>query len=139
LSVSYVLHNYVSVSSFFKSIQLGVGEPGGSERAARGIQLALEECKEAKGVLISTDFKNAYNTRSRRRIAEILYKSKGTEYLWRLFRLAYGTGSDLEISDEYGILHATIQSLQKNQTRIPRCEGHRTFKDRHIQLLLQQV
>ena len=45
--------------ALFEPIQLGVGAPGGSERAVHDIQAALDQSKES--ILLKCDLKNAFN------------------------------------------------------------------------------
>ena len=77
--------------NLFPSIQFGVGRGGGSESALLAIQSALDANPEH--VAIFTDVTNAFNTRERADIAQILYANPMTCSLWSVFGFSYGSGA----------------------------------------------
>ena len=70
--------------------QVGCGTPGGIERAVHVLRAALDAGGDTS-VLISIDYTNAYNTRSRSRMHHAIVSNPHTERLQRLFRFIYGT------------------------------------------------
>ena len=62
-----------SYSLFPSNIQLGCGAPGGSQSALHIIQTALERGRSLTHILLSIDFKNAFGSRDRSRIATLLF------------------------------------------------------------------
>ena len=72
-----------NTASAFPAIQLGVGVSGGCERAVHSIRAATESYGD-QSVLISTDIKNAYNTRSRATILEEAFKRAEASPIWRM-------------------------------------------------------
>ena len=94
----------------FEPVQLGVGAPGGSERAVHIIQAALEASGK-NSVLLKCDLKNAFNERNRSQILQELFKYDNLRPLWRLAHWAYRAPSSLLVFDR-GIHVDTISSEQ---------------------------
>ena len=71
--------------------------PNGVESALHRTQLALERGGAGSDtVVLSLDFRNAFNMRSRAAIATALHKAPRTSKLWRFFHSFYGSrGSHL--------------------------------------------
>ena len=69
--------------AIFEPIQLGVGAPGGPERAAHLLQAALETMG-SRSIALKCDMKNAFNERKREDIISELYKVDSLQPLWRL-------------------------------------------------------
>jgi hypothetical protein len=79
------------IPALFKSIQLGCGVKNGVEIAIHRTQLALELGRAGSDtVVLSLDFRNAFNERSRHIIAEALFAADPTSPLWKFFMMAYG-------------------------------------------------
>jgi hypothetical protein len=72
-----------SPASAFPTIQLGVGKPGGVEKAIHLLRAATESYGN-ESILISTDIQNAYNTRDRRKIMEAVYARPEARAIWKL-------------------------------------------------------
>ena len=87
--------------ALFEPIQLGVGAPGGSERAVHDIQAALDQSKES--ILLKCDLKNAFNERSRSQILSELFRHENLRPVWRLAHWAYKSPSSLLVFDR-GVL-----------------------------------
>jgi hypothetical protein len=94
----------------FPDIQLGVGAPGGSERAIHALNALCSLHDTA--LLICTDFKNAYNSKSRAGIARSLYGTPSTSACWRIFDLAYSSPSALLLYDKQGQLVEVLSSQE---------------------------
>jgi len=78
-----------------KRIQLGVGEPGGLERAFHSVVAAMELAR-ARGqqhVAIKVDVKNAFNACSRATILSNFFANKECSRAWRLLDWHYSTPS----------------------------------------------
>ncbi|MBA2721612.1 MAG: hypothetical protein H0U56_01695 [Methylibium sp.] len=88
----------------FPSIQLGCGVKGGPEIAVHRTQLALER-GGPDTVVLRTDFKNAFNERSRHAIAKALFACKSTSPLWRFFVFAYGGASHMGVYERGQLVH----------------------------------
>ena len=84
--------------------QFGVGNPGGVEP----VILSIKDATQRDGAgLMSVDFANAFNTISRRRIAQEVLNS--APHLYQFVRWSYNNPSDLFTVGEAGQLH-TLQS-----------------------------
>jgi hypothetical protein len=83
--------------AFFPSIQYGVNRAGGSETAAQLIRAALHERakKHPNTIALKTDFKNAFNSISRRLVWEKLQAHPRASVLLRAFHFQYGRASPL--------------------------------------------
>ena len=111
LAATYVLELLMDkVASLLKSIQYGVGVPGGAERAPHFINFLIHLYQNT--LIITTDFKNAYNSRSRATIARTLYNQDKTQAAWRIFDFAYSLPSTLLVYDTQGHLVDSIISQQ---------------------------
>jgi hypothetical protein len=129
---SYTIRRLLSLQSFFQDIQFGVGAAGGSETALHYLQGLLEMMKQKQSssrqledekiespsslsnpvVVLKTDIKNAFNSRSRVRIAETLFGNKDASPLWRLFHWSYSSPSNLFLYTNYGNDSTIIKSSQ---------------------------
>ena len=97
----------------FADVQAGTAANGGAETAVHAIQSAIDAMPAADcGIVLSTDFKNAFNTRHRRAIAEALFAAPGLSPLWRFFHWAYKAPSPLLVYGRDGVLYGTIESQE---------------------------
>jgi hypothetical protein len=82
------------IPRLFPSIQLGCGVKNGPEIALIRTQLALELGRHRDGgantIVLSLDFRNAFNERKRTLIAKALFSAPETSRLWRFFMTFYG-------------------------------------------------
>ncbi|HVW99154.1 MAG TPA: reverse transcriptase domain-containing protein, partial [Candidatus Babeliaceae bacterium] len=92
-------------------IQLGVGTPNGCESIIRNLQHALELPHHPIAAL-AIDFKNAFNSISRKAMLKALCAQPTLESLWRLVNFAYSSPSDLLIRDHNHNLYAGLSSTQ---------------------------
>ena len=92
----------------FGDVQFGVAKPGGSETALGLLQLLL--LRDQSHVVLSLDFQNAFNARSRQQIATSLYERLELQPLWRVFNLLYGQPSPLLLYGADGKRMATLTS-----------------------------
>ena len=83
----------------FEPIQLGVGARGGSERAVHLVQTALETMGD-ETVLLKTDIRNAFNSRRRDQMLEILFEHPELAPIWRMAYWAYKDSSSLLVFEE---------------------------------------
>jgi hypothetical protein len=86
-------------------IQLALS-PGGPESAAHVLQAALE--LHPDWIIISTDIKNAFNTRKRADILSILFDTPALAPLWRLASWSYGSSSPLLVMDHGRVISELI-------------------------------
>lgn len=100
----------------FPQIQMGVGMPGGPERAVHTIRAAMEA--NPTHVVLNTDITNAFNSCSRHAMASALYRNPATAPAWRFFNSAYNTSSSLIVYDR-GRRTACIQSRQGSRQGDP--------------------
>ena len=100
-----------AISDLLKPIQLGVGVSGGCEAIIHNLQHLLEQSDHPVAAL-AVDFKNAFNTISRRTVLESLYAQPTLNTLWRLADFAYSQPSELLIRDGGGNLYPGITSSQ---------------------------
>jgi hypothetical protein len=110
LSSLYALRQIGDLSSFFTSIQLGLHRAG-AERYIHRLQ-AFIELVSNDVVVFSVDFENAFQTRSRAKIAEVLYAQPKCAPIWRLFDLAYSAPSHLNLYARDGTYQGTILSQE---------------------------
>jgi hypothetical protein len=98
--------------ALFPRIQFGVSVAGGSERAAHLIanMRALLGQQHNDVVVLSTDFRNAFNAASRTLIRRAVMGDSRCCPLWRLFDWSYGDSSPLYVYDRAGHRHATLES-----------------------------
>jgi hypothetical protein len=115
LASLYIAHQLENTSMLFPSIQLGVGHEGGPERAVHIIQAAIERAGPS-GTICSTDFTNAFNTRSRAVIAHALHEARHqhprVEKAFRFYHWAYGTASPLLVYGPDGGLRECLSSAE---------------------------
>ena len=104
-------------STLFPShIQLGCGTPGGVQTALHQLQAALQSGRSMSHLLLAIDLENAFNSRDRSRIAELLYSNPKWAPVQRLFNFIYKTTSDLHLPDgsiyksQNGVLQGEILS-----------------------------
>src|ERR1700733_10844353 len=91
------------MSEVFKKIQFGVGQKGGCKRVIHSVHVQHDietrvMQRENVGV-ISVDIKNAFNSRQRSSIADILYSVPECAPLYSLFYWAHRSPSPLFIYD----------------------------------------
>jgi ribonuclease HI len=98
------------MSSLFPTIQLGCGRKNGVESALHRTQIALEAGGDGSDtVVLSLDFRNAFNQRQRHTIANALYRAPNTSRLWRFFNLCYGSrAAHLGIYDRGTLIYRFI-------------------------------
>jgi hypothetical protein len=99
----------------FPRIQFGVATPGGSERAAHLITntRALMSASRSDIIVLSTDFKNAFNAASRAQVRRAVLGNERCRPLWLLFEYAYGASSLLHLyAARTGDLVSTITSCR---------------------------
>ena len=99
-----------SLPDVFEPLQLGVGAPGGSERAIHMIQAGLETMGPDT-ILLKCDIRNAFNERKREQVLTELFKVDCLHPVWRLAHWAYKGPSDLLALDR-GHLRRSIVSAQ---------------------------
>ena len=94
----------------FPRIQLGCGRKNGVESALHRTQLALEAGGAGSDtVVLSLDFRNAFNTRKRHTIAAALKAAPSTSRLWRFFDTFYGQrASHLGIYDRGELIYRFV-------------------------------
>ncbi len=63
-------------------------------------------------VVLSLDYKNAFNARSRPQVAGAMYNRAELKTVWNIFDLLYGTPSALLVHDNAGSLIGTLSSEQ---------------------------
>src|ERR1700761_8149269 len=86
---------------------------GGAEVAVPAIQAAIAYLLPSDdGMVLSTHFTNAYNTRNRRVIAEALFAASDLSPLWRFFHWAYQSPSSLHVYNRDGTLRGVIESRE---------------------------
>ena len=79
------------IPALFPTIQLGCGVKGGTEQAIHRTQLALELGGAASDtVVLSLDFRNAFNERRRSVMAKAIFAAPSTSRLWKFFMTMYG-------------------------------------------------
>jgi hypothetical protein len=93
------------------TIQLGVGQRGGSERAVHLIRAALELHGDT-AVAITTDWSNAFNARSRAQIVSAFLNSAACFSSHRLFHWAYREPSELCVFGDDGTVVERLHSAQ---------------------------
>jgi hypothetical protein len=95
----------------FPSIQLGVGVPGGPEVAA-GVLKGGIEFVDPQSIIIGVDVSNAFNTRRRSEIAQILFDNPLSAPAYRLFHWAYSQVSDLVVLSPAAEAPVMLQSAE---------------------------
>lgn len=83
-----------ALKDILQPIQLGVGAPGGPERAVHVIRAAVESTGP-DSVVILTDARNAFNACHRSDMLAAVYSHPALQSAWRLFDWAYRAPSKL--------------------------------------------
>ena len=110
-----VLQKHCFKPDFLEKYQLGVGTKGGVEPIVRAVQRALEGTLDQRySHLASLDLTNAFNTLSRRDIADALRKY--AKVLYRTGKWAYGTETVLVVGD---LLLTSSQGVQQGDCLRP--------------------
>jgi hypothetical protein len=94
----------------FGNIQLGCGNPGGSESAVHIIRTALDRSLDLPA-MFQLDIRNAFNSADRALILERLYNNRHLAPIWRAADQAYNTPSDLLVIQNKEIIKV-IKSTQ---------------------------
>ena len=110
LAAHYAISQIGNLSKFFPRIQLGLHRAG-SERYIHRLQAFLEK-QQHDCVIMSLDIKNAFNTRSRVKMAESLFNTPSTHHIWHLFHWAYCDPSHLNLYHQNGEYKGTILSQE---------------------------
>jgi hypothetical protein len=110
LSALYSLSLF-SAAKCFPRIQLGVGHRGGSERALHLLQAATE-LHGSEAVVVTTDWANAFNSRSRSEIGNSFLSNANCNPCHRLFHWSYRSPSELCVFRPDGSLHEALSSAQ---------------------------
>ena len=97
-----------AVVNVLGTTQLGVGVPGGCERAIQRVQCLLES-GPADNIALLVDFKNAFNTMRRDVFLSELFKHPTLQPLWSIAHYAYSAPTPLFVFDQ-GQHVATISS-----------------------------
>jgi hypothetical protein len=98
------------IQSLFPAMQYGaVGQSSGQERALHLMRTA--RAMQPRGVTISIDSMNAFNTLYRTHIAKVLYSHPQLSHLWAIFDFAYGESSAL-IMYQRGEARAVLDSAE---------------------------
>ena len=106
-ALASVRHTFLSL---FEPIQLGVGSPGGPERAVHVLRAGVELFGD-ESIVMKCDVRNAFNERKREQILATLYRNDSLRPIWRIANWAYGSPSDLLVLDR-GSFRAIIPSEQ---------------------------
>ena len=110
LAAHYAISQIGNLSKLFPRIQLGLHRAG-TERYIHRLQAFLEK-QQNDCVVMSLDIKNAFNTRSRVKMAESLFKTRCTHPIWNLFHWAYCDPSHLNLYHQNGEYKGTILSQE---------------------------
>lgn len=78
----------------FSPIQLGIGAPGGSERAVHAIRAAIESTGP-DSIAVFTDARNAFNSCHRSSVLSAVYDQPSLSPTWRMFDWSYNSPSPL--------------------------------------------
>lgn len=100
-----------AAKDILQPIQLGVAVSGGCEAVVHNLQHALQLCDQPVAAL-AIDFKNAFNSISRKAMLETLYSHPQLQYIWRLVHFAYSAPSDLLVRNSDGSLFPGVFSAQ---------------------------
>ena len=112
ISASFVLHMRgcrAAAREALLPVQLGVAVPGGGCTAAHLLQAAVED-ERLERLMVSVDYKNAFNTVSRAAMLTALYASEGLHDVWRLANMAYARPSPLFCSRPGALAPAMLWS-----------------------------
>jgi hypothetical protein len=110
LAAHYAISQIGNLTKLFPRVQLGLHRAG-SERYIHRLQAFLEK-QQNDCVVMSLDIKNAFNTRSRVKMAESLFKTPCTHPIWNLFHWAYCDPSHLNLYHQNGEYKGTILSQE---------------------------
>jgi len=111
LAASYVMDSVRdSFPALFEPIQMGVGCPGGAEKAANVLRAGLEIYGN-ESILLKCDIRNAFNERKRDQILQELFRHDELRPMWKLAHWSYSTPSPLLVMD-HGNYCTTIRSEQ---------------------------
>jgi hypothetical protein len=99
------------ISKILLPIQYGVGISGGCEHVIHTVQHALENQRSPLAAL-AIDFKNAFNSISRRAILRSLYNQPELESLYKLVDFSYSKPSTLFVNTGDNGYNPLIQSSQ---------------------------
>ena len=110
---AYRAQHYIqgAAKTILQPIQLGVAVSGGCESIIHNLQHILE-LEDHPTAALAIDFKNAFNTISRKAMLEALYSHPQLQYIWRLVDFAYSTPSDLYVRNVQGLLYPGILSAE---------------------------
>jgi hypothetical protein len=99
LATSYIIKMTKDpISACFPTIQHGVGDPGGSEKALHLIQATLDNLKHNnvdKPCVLQLDIKNAFNSLSRHNIAQALAANPSLSSHYRIFSFLNDSSSPI--------------------------------------------
>ena len=110
LAAHYAIGQIGNLSDLFPRIQLGLHKAG-TEKYIHRLQAFLEKQQE-DCTIMSLDIKNAFNTRSRVKMATTLFNEQKTHPIWRIFHWAYDEPSQLNIFHQNGAYLGTILSQE---------------------------
>ena len=101
------------VKAKFGKVQLGVGHPGGVEKALHALRAALQEIEDS--ILISDDLPNAYNLRDRARLLQLFFAEADLSPLFHLVHMAYGAESHLYKVEEDRLVwvHPSLRGVKQ--------------------------
>ncbi|MEY3082615.1 MAG: hypothetical protein RJA94_2600, partial [Pseudomonadota bacterium] len=94
--------------AMFEPLQLGVGCPGGSERAMQSVQAALEA--NPAHIAIHVDSAAAFNSADRAQMLAAVYAERRLHHTWRVYAFCYARPS-LLLMLEHGVVD-TVPSSQ---------------------------
>ena len=95
------------IASILEPIQLALS-PGGSESVVHMLQAALD--MHPDWIVISSDIRNAFNTRKRAHILSSLFQEAKLAPLWRLASWSYGSSSPLLMMDHGKVIFELLSS-----------------------------
>jgi len=104
----YVQH---VIKDLLQPIQLGVATSGGCEAVVHNLQHALEQETQPVAAL-AIDFRNAFNSVSRKVMLETLYSHPRLQYIWRLVDFAYSAPTNLYVRGADRALSIGMYSTQ---------------------------
>ena len=112
LAATYLMENLEQTKNIFREsgVQCGVFMPDGATVARNFTQIALEA--NPGSVVIKVDFKNAFNTLSRKNMLTYLFQEPRLLPLYRLASWIYGRPSTLLVRNRAGRPVESIPSMQ---------------------------
>jgi hypothetical protein len=100
LAISYAAsRTNNAIATVLGKTQLGVGVPGGCERAIQRVQCLLEAGTQDTIALL-VDFKNAFNNARRDVFLNELFRHESLRPLWSIAHFAYSSESELLLFDQ---------------------------------------